>query len=65
MSYTYEYGECPGHYDWRWRLVSANGVAIAVSPKGYRNRSECRKAIELVKQAAIEAEVKELDAILS
>jgi len=61
---TYYYGKDPRD-EWRWQLTSNNQKIIAVSPKGYRNASECRQAIELVKKAAIEADVKELDWITS
>ena len=61
---TYEYGRDPKD-EWRWRLISNNKKPIAVSPKGYRNASECRQAIELVKQGAIAADVRELDWLTS
>lgn len=37
--------------EWRWRLRSANGEAIAHG-EGYHNRSDCLHAINLVKQCA-------------
>ena len=36
---------------WRWRLV-INGWVIANSGEGYRERSECLAAIEVVKGSA-------------
>lgn len=38
--------------EWRWRLRADNGKIIAVSSEGYTNKSDCRHAIELVKQSS-------------
>ena len=38
--------------EWRWRLRAANNKIIAVSGEGYVNKSDCRHAINLVKQSA-------------
>jgi uncharacterized protein YegP (UPF0339 family) len=35
--------------DFRWRLLAANGEPIASSGEGYRNKSDCAHAIDLVK----------------
>lgn len=35
--------------EWRWRFRAANGLIIAVSSEGYRNESDCRHSIDLVK----------------
>jgi uncharacterized protein YegP (UPF0339 family) len=35
--------------DFRWRLLAANGEPIASSGEGYRNKSDCVDAINLVK----------------
>lgn len=35
--------------DYRWRLRAANGEPIASSGEGYRNKSDCVHAIDLVK----------------
>lgn len=37
--------------EWRWRLKAANGQIIAVSGEGYKNKSDCLHAIELVKSS--------------
>lgn len=34
---------------WRWRLVAANNLIIAVSSEGYWNKADCENAINLVK----------------
>ena len=38
--------------EWRWRLRAANGKAIANSGEGYVNKSDCRRAIDLVKSSS-------------
>ena len=38
--------------EWRWRLVAANGKRIAGSGEGYKSKSACIAAIELVKNSA-------------
>ncbi len=35
---------------WRWRLRAANNRTIADSGEGYYNKTDCRAAINLVKQ---------------
>ena len=35
--------------EWRWRLRAANNEIIADSGEGYRNKSDCLAAINLVK----------------
>ena len=57
---TYYYGKDPKD-GWRWELKTDNQKVIAVSPRTYRNPGECKAAIELVKKAAIDADVKQLD----
>lgn len=38
--------------EWRWRLISENGVdSIAVSGEGYKNLSDCLHGIALVKSS--------------
>ena len=37
--------------EWRWRLRAANHEPIA-SGEGYRNKSDCLHAVNLVKQSA-------------
>jgi uncharacterized protein YegP (UPF0339 family) len=43
----------------RWRLVAANGQVIASSSQGYKAMSDCRHAIDLIKQNAARAAVKD------
>jgi uncharacterized protein YegP (UPF0339 family) len=38
--------------DYRWHLKAANGRVIADSAEGYRNKSDCLAAIQLVKGSA-------------
>ena len=38
--------------EWRWRLRAANHEIIATSGEGYRNKGDCRHAIDLVKGSA-------------
>lgn len=37
--------------EWRWYLKAANGKKIAESGEGYKNKSDCLNAIELVKNS--------------
>ena len=37
------------NYQWRWRLIAANGRNIANSGEGYFNERDCDHAINLVK----------------
>ena len=39
--------------EWRWRLTAANNRVIADSGEGYRNRTDCLRAIELVKRSGL------------
>jgi uncharacterized protein YegP (UPF0339 family) len=43
----------------RWRLKAANGQIIAASSEGYKAKSDCQHAIDLLKRGAARAEVKE------
>jgi len=45
--------------EWRWRLLARNGESIATSGEGYKNKADCRHAIDLVKASA-DAEVTEV-----
>jgi uncharacterized protein YegP (UPF0339 family) len=45
MAY-YMYKDRAGY--WRWRLVAANNRTLADSGEGYRNKQDCRHAIQLV-----------------
>lgn len=48
------------HGDWRWRMKAANGRIIADSAEGYRNQADCEHGIDLIKQNATAAPVKNL-----
>ena len=37
--------------EWRWRLVAGNDRIIAVSGEGYRDKRDCLRGIELVKDS--------------
>ena len=37
---------------WRWRLVAANNLTIAVSSESYHNESDCLASINLVKSSS-------------
>ncbi len=45
--------------EWRWTLTAGNNQKIANSGEGYRNRSDCIAAIDLVKRDAPDAPVSE------
>lgn len=47
--------------EYRWRLLADNNQVIATSGEGYTERRDCERGIELVKQHAPEAEVREGD----
>ena len=38
--------------EWRWRLKSVNGNVLADSGEGYKNKQDCRDAIDSVKASA-------------
>jgi uncharacterized protein len=44
--YFYVYLDNRGEY--RWRLVAGNGRTLADSGEGYRNKSDCINAINLI-----------------
>jgi uncharacterized protein YegP (UPF0339 family) len=37
---------------WRWRYVAANGRIIAVSSESYWNLSDCRSAVEIMRNSS-------------
>lgn len=37
--------------EWRWWLRAANNEVIAVSSEGYKNESDCKHSIDLVKSS--------------
>jgi len=43
----------------RWRLLAANGLSIATSGEGYKDKRDRDHAIELIKTGASEAPIKE------
>ena len=45
--------------EWRWKYVASNGETIAVSSEGYKNKTDCRHSINLVKQSKDAAVVEE------
>jgi uncharacterized protein len=38
--------------EWRWSYEARNGETIAVSSEGYRHRSDCERAINIMKASA-------------
>jgi uncharacterized protein YegP (UPF0339 family) len=58
---TYETYQDKGG-DYRWRAKSSNGQVVGASGSGYKTKSECEKAADVVKKGAAKAteeEVKE------
>ncbi|MBH1671603.1 DUF1508 domain-containing protein [Stenotrophomonas maltophilia] len=51
-----------GSGDWRWRLKADNGLIIATSGEGYRNKADCLHAIKLVMSATTATTVYDQDA---
>ncbi|MCK4594979.1 YegP family protein [bacterium] len=45
--------------EWYWHLRANNGQIIATSGEGYKNKNDCEHGIDLVKELAPEALVKE------
>ncbi|MCK4351788.1 DUF1508 domain-containing protein [candidate division WOR-3 bacterium] len=45
--------------EYRWRLRADNYEIIADSAEGYKNKSDCKHGIELVKSLAPDAEVED------
>ena len=43
----------------RWRLKSSNGQIVASSSEGYKAKSDCQHAIDLIKKGARQAQVEE------
>jgi len=43
----------------RWRLKAANGQVIGASNKGYKEKGEAEKIVEVIKKGAPKAEVEE------
>ena len=35
--------------EWRWTYYAKNGEAISVSSEGYKNRSDCSHAVDIMK----------------
>jgi uncharacterized protein YegP (UPF0339 family) len=45
--------------DWRWTYYAANGLKIADSAEGYRNKRDCLHGLWLVKQYAGNAKIED------
>lgn len=45
--------------EWRWRLKATNGDVLADSGEGYKNKADCRSAIDSIKANAARADVTE------
>ena len=46
--------------DFRWRLKSSNGQVIATGGQGYKDKRDCRGAIDSVKRAVADAPIEEV-----
>ena len=46
--------------DFRWRLKSPNGQVIATGGQGYKDKRDCRNAVDSVKRLAADAPVEEV-----
>jgi uncharacterized protein YegP (UPF0339 family) len=46
--------------EYRWRLKAANGQVVAASSQGYKKKADCEHAIDLIKEGAAKAAVKDL-----
>jgi uncharacterized protein YegP (UPF0339 family) len=45
--------------EYRWRLKATNGQTIGASSEGYKAKSDCDKAIDLIKTGAAKADVED------
>jgi uncharacterized protein YegP (UPF0339 family) len=45
--------------EYRWRLKASNGQIVAAANKGYKDKAECEKVIDLIKKGVPKAEVVE------
>lgn len=45
--------------EWRWRFRANNNKIVADSGEGYKNKSDCESAIDILKREAPTAPVKE------
>jgi uncharacterized protein YegP (UPF0339 family) len=48
--------------EYRWRLVAANGRAVAVSGEGYTRRDDCLRALKTVRELVPTAPVVDVPA---
>jgi uncharacterized protein YegP (UPF0339 family) len=46
--------------EYRWRLKAANGQIVAASSQGYKKKADCEHAIDLIKEGAAKAAVKDM-----
>ncbi len=44
---------------YRWRLRASNGQLVAASSKGYKDKSACQKAVDMIKKEVPKAQVVE------
>ena len=44
--------------EWRWTLHAANGEPVGDSGEGYASKSNCERAVRMVKRIAVNAEVR-------
>lgn len=44
-------------YEYRWRLLAANGQIIADSAEAYTRRRDCRRAVDAVLMAIFDAQI--------
>ena len=49
------YQDASGLGFWRWRLLAGNGKIIADSGEGYSSKTNCKRAVDRVKEIAVDA----------
>ncbi len=47
--------------EWRWRYRADNNEIIAVSSEGYKNKSDCKHGLDIIKKESAGASDIELD----
>lgn len=48
-----------GQGEYRWKLQADNNQVIATSGEGYKAKSDCKHAVDLIRTKASEAEIKD------
>ena len=48
--------------EFRWRLKAANGQIIATGGQGYKAKADCEHGIDLIKEGAAKAKIKDTTA---